>query len=104
MIRRPPRSTLFPYTTLFRSDLVGVGRVLLGQPAADLDARGVHAAAADRRVRPGEVHVLEDAALGLGRGEVLAAQAVLVDGDQLAGLHLADDGGTDDVERRGLRS
>src|SRR3712207_7785664 len=26
MIRRPPRSTLFPYTTLFRSrDLVGVG-------------------------------------------------------------------------------
>src|SRR3989442_13586638 len=24
MIRRPPRSTLFPYTTLFRSDLPGV--------------------------------------------------------------------------------
>src|SRR2546427_6834623 len=24
MIRRPPRSTLFPYTTLFRSVLVGV--------------------------------------------------------------------------------
>src|SRR3712207_8956760 len=24
MIRRPPRSTLFPYTTLFRSDLRGV--------------------------------------------------------------------------------
>src|SRR5258707_9507274 len=24
MIRRPPRSTLFPYTTLFRSDLTGV--------------------------------------------------------------------------------
>src|SRR3712207_7546455 len=24
MIRRPPRSTLFPYTTLFRSDLVPV--------------------------------------------------------------------------------
>src|SRR3712207_8613175 len=23
MIRRPPRSTLFPYTTLFRSDLLG---------------------------------------------------------------------------------
>src|SRR2546429_6662831 len=26
MIRRPPRSTLFPYTTLFRS-LVGLGRI-----------------------------------------------------------------------------
>src|SRR3712207_8136486 len=25
MIRRPPRSTLFPYTTLFRSALVNVG-------------------------------------------------------------------------------
>src|SRR2546422_6165900 len=27
MIRRPPRSTLFPYTTLFRSPLVDVERV-----------------------------------------------------------------------------
>src|SRR3989442_7659809 len=25
MIRRPPRSTLFPYTTLFRSMVLGVG-------------------------------------------------------------------------------
>src|SRR5690242_21448581 len=25
MIRRPPRSTLFPYTTLFRSSFVGAG-------------------------------------------------------------------------------
>src|SRR5260370_7016313 len=25
MIRRPPRSTLFPYTTLFRSQLIGFG-------------------------------------------------------------------------------
>ena len=24
MIRRPPRSTLFPYTTLFRSELVSI--------------------------------------------------------------------------------
>src|SRR2546428_2866291 len=28
MIRRPPRSTLFPYTTLFRSGL-GLGRLLV---------------------------------------------------------------------------
>src|SRR5690349_22566148 len=27
MFRRPPRSTLFPYTTLFRSDLVVRGRL-----------------------------------------------------------------------------
>src|SRR3712207_7063978 len=31
MIRRPPRSTLFPYTTLFRSDVVGLGGDLLGE-------------------------------------------------------------------------
>src|SRR2546423_14918730 len=29
MIRRPPRSTLFPYTTLFRSLLLGHGERLL---------------------------------------------------------------------------
>src|SRR5258708_10122412 len=27
MIRRPPRSTLFPYTTLFRSEVNGLGSV-----------------------------------------------------------------------------
>src|SRR3989440_8883350 len=30
MIRRPPRSTLFPYTTLFRSE--GCGRMAIGTP------------------------------------------------------------------------
>src|SRR2546421_6566582 len=37
MIRRPPRSTLFPYTTLFRSDNDAVGfvlRIFLGESAA----------------------------------------------------------------------
>src|SRR2546426_6173517 len=29
MIRRPPRSTLFPYTTLFRSALVGLAAIVL---------------------------------------------------------------------------
>src|SRR5436190_17171543 len=28
MIRRPPRSTLFPYTTLFRSELAGLLNVI----------------------------------------------------------------------------
>src|SRR5258708_17399562 len=30
MIRRPPRSTLFPYTTLFRSVVKGPGALLFG--------------------------------------------------------------------------
>src|SRR3712207_7929191 len=35
MIRRPPRSTLFPYTTLFRSQHVAQRvAIKLGQPAA----------------------------------------------------------------------
>src|SRR2546430_8077776 len=36
MIRRPPRSTLFPYTTLFRS-------LVLDEPTAALDAETEHA-------------------------------------------------------------
>src|ERR1051326_9497552 len=42
MIRRPPRSTLFPYTTLFRSDLVaGLG--------ADSQFRAAHHAGGTAR-------------------------------------------------------
>src|SRR2546421_2737001 len=47
MIRRPPRSTLFPYTTLFRSMLLGA-LAALGMPVIHLmTARGV-AGAIDR--------------------------------------------------------
>src|SRR2546430_12459060 len=35
MIRRPPRSTLFPYTTLFRSMFSGEERSLLGGWASE---------------------------------------------------------------------
>src|SRR5436190_9997728 len=40
MIRRPPRSTLFPYTTLFRSLLRGL--LHLRARVASLGARGGH--------------------------------------------------------------
>src|SRR3712207_7136048 len=46
MIRRPPRSTLFPYTTLFRSD---------PRPRHVLHERGQHVLA---RVVAGEDHAL----------------------------------------------
>src|SRR2546430_10479871 len=36
MIRRPPRSTLFPYTTLFRSPVARQGPAPVAQPVADL--------------------------------------------------------------------
>src|SRR5256885_9620032 len=44
MIRRPPRSTLFPYTTLFRSDRCGARRA-----ATERDARSWRRAPGSRR-------------------------------------------------------
>src|SRR3712207_7287310 len=52
MIRRPPRSTLFPYTTLFRSFsevLVDEGGRLLDQPEG-AHQRDRHALAADAEI------------------------------------------------------
>src|SRR3712207_6911195 len=42
MIRRPPRSTLFPYTTLFRSP--GLARLVRGQPRRHRTRPGAPAA------------------------------------------------------------
>src|SRR2546427_1764300 len=59
MIRRPPRSTLFPYTTLFRSlhhsdqagppVLVPGWRVCQTRQVLAGDLRGVHQSATDRK-------------------------------------------------------
>src|SRR2546430_8092934 len=49
MIRRPPRSTLFPYTTLFRS----VPPSPLDQPGDLVAKRDVHFFNAIARLRPG---------------------------------------------------
>src|SRR3712207_6886577 len=37
MIRRPPRSTLFPYTTLFRSAVVDAGGVKIAIAESDVE-------------------------------------------------------------------
>src|SRR5687767_15894992 len=86
MLRRPPRSTLFPYTTLFRSaDLRGVAAadrwradaLLLGQAFESAGAR-VHGADEDALgwkgdrgldARHGNDVVLERLAQGLERSE-----------------------------------
>src|SRR3989454_8888306 len=56
MIRRPPRSTLFPYTTLFRSPLEQqVERFLHGpQPVGARDRHGLRRPPAPRRERSEE--------------------------------------------------
>src|SRR2546422_6354876 len=62
MIRRPPRSTLFPYTTLFRSERVlGITPQLLKDSAATPDARMRLAAEirVDARGRRSEEHTSE---------------------------------------------
>src|SRR2546427_7629169 len=51
MIRRPPRSTLFPYTTLFRSAAAAVPR-WLRRRCRHRHGRSSRARAADRRTGP----------------------------------------------------
>src|SRR3712207_9161176 len=54
MIRRPPRSTLFPYTTLFRSQS-DTGSLLLAEDEVDLAAlcRELASAAEERAAKKG---------------------------------------------------
>src|SRR2546426_12715871 len=79
MIRRPPRSTLFPYTTLFRSGIVGrqqhgVREQPSGKPAPHL--AGVHVEPEAQRVAVAVAAPVEHAApvrprlpVELGRSE-----------------------------------
>src|SRR5256885_3080741 len=58
MIRRPPRSTLFPYTTLFRSHAKGRERTAVEQVHAypvPSHGLGVHQGLAPFMVQPGAV-------------------------------------------------
>src|SRR3989442_4896516 len=50
MIRRPPRSTLFPYTTLFRSVAAGVAEVALRGAVVEAEPRRISRAWCRRRV------------------------------------------------------
>src|SRR2546427_12662253 len=76
MIRRPPRSTLFPYTTLFRSllDLVSPLRRLL--PGAEIHVREIESIDLQKRsvtTAPGFLphpHVIEYDPLVLALGTV----------------------------------
>src|SRR3712207_8844536 len=66
MIRRPPRSTLFPYTTLFRSN---VGLWMM--PPEDLKAKVLRAHRAGFQVA---IHAIGDAAIDLVLDAYEAAQ------------------------------
>src|SRR3712207_1614050 len=70
MIRQPPISTLFPYTTLFRSRLSILERELLGRIAVAREPVGIAELAADPAPHFGRVAVLE-AVEGLRRRSLL---------------------------------
>src|SRR5438067_10712059 len=67
MIRRPPRSTLFPYTTLFRSPR----RKLKRRPSGARPIAPRHLPELARRIRPGQLppaphaHLQRGPSLGL---------------------------------------
>src|SRR2546430_15729406 len=105
MIRRPPRSTLFPYTTLFRSgeELGGldrggvsadVGRAQgngervrdLSEAVQQVHARGVGRPAQEQQRRSVELAVYrgrEESQVGIAAGEVAPQAAHEVVGERL---------------------
>src|SRR5205807_4001957 len=58
MIRRPPRSTLFPYTTLFRSPLVGHRRDARAAPRWRCRRRGGRARQDRKSTRLNSSHLV----------------------------------------------
>src|SRR3712207_4140811 len=94
MIRRPPRSTLFPYTTLFRSlgdffALEGDDLVLGSDPfRADIVVRDVEVSSRHARIyrKPGGGYLIRDMDTGEGTAvneEVLGGERALSDGDRI---------------------
>src|ERR1019366_3069631 len=77
MIRRPPRSTLFPYTTLFRSP-----SYFLRKPYEHLHRRQIRGLEGARR-KPDPVQIVPGA---IHMGQVSDA----VEGDNLLGREIAD--------------
>src|SRR2546430_13654068 len=91
MIRRPPRSTLFPYTTLFRShpdagDLLQAhGRRVVLVRVGDADAHHgtLHVAGLDELVHHGARQIDRDGE-AVARGEAVVTRDRRVDADHLA--------------------
>src|SRR3712207_8099277 len=72
MIRRPPRSTLFPYTTLFRSE--GAAALVRLEPTV-LAAQLERVAAPDLRQADGEAPGVRDVRVGVARAELAVGLA-----------------------------
>src|SRR3712207_8031788 len=75
MIRRPPRSTLFPYTTLFRSLVPRVREVL---PDVGGDARGTEHRSRDAELEAPVRGERSDADVALTPDRVVAQERVVL--------------------------
>src|SRR5215204_272471 len=74
MIRRPPRSTLFPYTTLFRSGRYGAGKDYTGENRTDDPfGHGTHVAA----IAAGSAAILSGKYSGVAPGATIYNLRVL---------------------------
>src|SRR2546429_6829444 len=82
MIRRPPRSTLFPYTTLFRSNTVA-GAVLPAAGMAGVELLNVHALGGKARMEAAAQAVSAGVPMGADRPRLLAV-TMLTSMDQKA--------------------
>src|SRR3989475_2624651 len=78
MIRRPPRSTLFPYTTLFRSSPVRVGAVDRGLHEGRAGNRPAHVPCGGFAPTPHDVNL----------DELRRTLAVRDDGERESACHL----------------
>src|SRR3712207_7302704 len=85
MIRRPPRSTLFPYTTLFRSlslpqtaMLAALSVLCLVGIAVDAPVRRLRLPTTRRQVDPGWITLYRNQVYGLGFGFQLGLGVVTI--------------------------
>src|SRR3712207_9430739 len=104
MIRRPPRSTLFPYTTLFRSDQGVLEVTLLGQ---NVNAYGVEfrdrGAFADLLRATGRIEGLERVRFTSPHPREFTDDVIAAMAETPAAchqLHMPLQSGSDDVLRR----
>src|SRR5256885_10621693 len=75
MIRRPPRSTLFPYTTLFRSQHV----ILVRPETSPEDVAGMYASEGIVTARGGRTSHAAVVAVGMGECCVVGASGIVDD-------------------------
>src|SRR2546430_13547017 len=68
MIRRPPRSTLFPYTTLFRSEMLGLSKTIRGK---ERESERVETGSLEDAVRDRVAEVLRQTRWNISRSAAL---------------------------------